>query len=286
MRGSVVSILCRSPSIPERTPKFDMMHRLSLPAHLPIMRALFAVLTLLPILSSIADASHAPPQPDVRIYKTIGATTLKAHIFMPAGPIKAIQRAAIVLLHGGGWSTGSPEWMSDDAKRYSGLGMVAIAGEHRLSDQKSVTALDAMADVRELIRWVRTNAADLSVDPHRIAAYGVSAGGHFAVSAAVFPHTEEGGISAVPDTLVLVSSPVSLLNDKWPQLLLGAHAEAKSVSPAENVTQRLPPIVIIEGAADTVTPPPAARRFCDRTKQLGGSCELHIYAVAFIWASG
>jgi acetyl esterase/lipase len=77
--------------------------------------------------------------------------------------------------------------MHDDAKRYAGLGMVAIAGEYRLSDQKSVTPLDSMADVRDLIRWVRTKATDLSVNPHRIAAYGVSAGGHLALSAAVFP---------------------------------------------------------------------------------------------------
>ncbi len=255
--------------------KFGVVPRISLPPHLPIVRA-FAVLTLLLVLRSSAEP-QAPVQPDVRIYKTIGTTTLKAYIFMPGGPINATPRAAIVLLHGGGWSTGSPEWMYDDAKRYTGLGMVAIAGEYRLSDQKRITPLDAMADVRDLIRWVRTNAADLSVDPHRIAAYGVSAGGHLAVSAAVFPHTEEGRVSAVPDTLVLVSPPVSLLNDKWPQLLLGTRTEARTISPAENVTQRLPPIVIIEGAADTVTPPLATLRFCDRAKQLGGSCELNLY---------
>ena len=175
-----------------RALKFGVVPRISLPPHLPIMRA-FAVLTLLLVLRSSAEP-QTPEQPDVRIYKTIGTTTLKAYIFVPGGPINATPRAAIVLLHGGGWSTGSPEWMYDDAKRYTGLGMVAIAGEYRLSDQKSVTPLDAMADVRDLIRWVRTKAAALSVDPHRIVAYGVSAGGHLAVSAAVFPHTEEGRV--------------------------------------------------------------------------------------------
>src|SRR5580658_7733995 len=260
---------------PGRTLKFGVMPGISLPSHLPITRA-FAVLTLLLVLRSSAEP-QAPLQPDIRIYKRIGTTTLKAYIFMPGGPVNATPRAAIVLLHGGGWSTGSPEWMHDDAKRYAGLGMVAIAGEYRLSDQESVTPLDAMADVRDLIRWVRTKATELFVNPHRIAAYGVSAGGHLALSAAVFPHTEEDRTSAVPDMLILISPPVSLLNDKWPQLLLGKRTEAKTVSPAENVTQRLPPIVIIEGAADTVTPPLATQRFCDRAKQLGGSCELNLY---------
>ena len=248
--------------------------RISLHSNLPI--GAFAVLTSLLVLGSSAEP-QALLQPDVRIYKTIGATSLKAYIFMPGGSVDAAPHAAIILLHGGGWSTGSPEWMHADAKRYAGLGMVAIAGEYRLSDQKSVTPLDAMRDVRDLIRWVRTKATALTVNPHRVAVYGVSAGGHLALSAAVFPHTEEDRTSAVPDILVLISPPVSLLNDKWPQLLLGTRTEAKTISPAENVTQRLPPIQIIEGAADTVTPPLATRRFCDRAKQLGGSCELNLY---------
>jgi acetyl esterase len=241
------------------------------------LRTLSAVLTPFFVLLTSVDSQAQPQQPDLRTYKTVGSTELKAHIFLPTGPAKAKPRAAIILLHGGGWSTGSPEWMYGDAKRYAGLGMVAVAGEYRLSDQKDATPLDAMADVRDLIRWVRKNAAGLAIDPHRIAAYGSSAGGHLAASAAVFPHPEENKISAVPDALVLISPAVSLLNDKWPQLLLGTLAEVKDISPAENVTKRLPPMVIIEGAADTETPLASVQHFCDRAKQVGGLCELHVY---------
>jgi acetyl esterase len=117
-------------------------------------------------------------QPSVRTYKAVGGTELKAHIFVPEAAVAGKLRAAIVLLHGGGWTAGSPEWMYGDAQRYAGLGMVAIAGEYRLSDQKNITPLEAMGDVRDLMRWVRQNAADLAIDPQRIAIYGVSAGGH------------------------------------------------------------------------------------------------------------
>jgi acetyl esterase/lipase len=89
---------------PGRTLKFGVMPRISLPSHLPIMRA-FAVLTLLLVLRSSTEP-QAPLQPDVRIYKRIGTTTLNTYIFMPGGPVNATPRAAIVLLHGGGWSTG------------------------------------------------------------------------------------------------------------------------------------------------------------------------------------
>src|SRR5580698_4799404 len=94
-------------------------------------------------------SSQASPQPSIRTYKTVGTTNLKAHIFMPADAAKTQSRAAIVLLHGGGWNAGSPEWTYDDARHYASLGLVAIAGEYRLSDQKTITPLEAMADIRD-----------------------------------------------------------------------------------------------------------------------------------------
>ena len=62
--------------------------------------------------------------------------------------------------------------------------MVTVAVQYRLSDQKNVTPLDAMADARAALRWIRDAADSFHIDPKRIAAYGVSAGGHLAVMAA------------------------------------------------------------------------------------------------------
>ena len=134
------------------------------------------VLTLLLVLSTIAHSQAHNLQPSIRTYKTVGATELKAHVFMPTDSIPGKLRPAIVLLHGGGWNAGSPEWTYDDAKRFVGLGTVAIAGEYRLSDQKNSTPLEAMADARDPVRWVRQNAKDLAIDPHRIAIYGLCGG--------------------------------------------------------------------------------------------------------------
>lgn len=73
---------------------------------------------------------------------------------------------------------GSPEWVYDAAKRYAGYSAVAVAAEYRLSDHKTITSLDAMADARDVIRWIRRNAAVLGIQSDRIAVYGVSSGGH------------------------------------------------------------------------------------------------------------
>ena len=240
-------------------------------------RMLFAVTMLLAVLPTIARAQEHNIEPSIRTYKTVGTTELKAHVFMPAASAQGKLRPAIVLLHGGGWNAGSPEWTYDDARWYAGMGLVAIAGEYRLSDQKTITPLEAMSDARDLIRWVRQNATDFAVDPHRVAVYGISAGGHLAATAAVFPHEEESKISAVPDALIFLSPAVSIVDDHWPQILLGTHAEVKDISPAENIKKQLPPMVIIEGAADTETPLPGVQRFCERAKQMGGTCELHVY---------
>jgi acetyl esterase/lipase len=226
---------------------------------------------------TISQAQNAASDPEILIYKTIGGTKLTASVFRPTENNADRARPAIILLHGGGWSTGSPEWIYDDAKRYAGLGMVAIAGEYRLSDQKTITPLEAMTDTRDLIRWVRQNAAKLAIDPHRIAVYGISAGGHLAAAAAVFPHEEESKISAVPDALILLSPPASIVGDHWPQMLLGTRAEVKDISPAENMTHRLPPMMIIEGSADSVTPLAGVQRFCEQAKRIGGICEIHVY---------
>ena len=179
-----------------------------------------------------------PKTPEAQLIRRVGATELKSHVFIPTGPVQGNLRPAIVLLHGGGWNAGSPEWTYDDAKRYVGLGMVTIAGEYRLSDQKNSTPLEAMADARDPVRWVRQNAKDLAIDPHRIAIYGVSAEGHLAAAAAAFPHQEENELIAVPDALMLVSPAASIVDDHWPQVLLGTHTEAKDISLAENIKKQ------------------------------------------------
>ncbi len=236
-----------------------------------------AILALFASCLFAVNAQDNDWQPQIHTYKTIGTTGLKAHVFVPASTAKAKSRAAIILLHGGGWNAGSPEWMYDDAKHYAGMGIVAVAGEYRLSDQKTITPLDAMSDVRDLIRWVRQNSADLRVNPHRIAVYGVSAGGHLAASAAVFPHAEESEISSVPNALILLSPAVSLMGDNWPRMLLLDRASVKDISPADNISKALPPVAVFEGDADTETPPHGVQRFCDEAKKAGGVCEIHLY---------
>ena len=232
-----------------------------------------------------AQESKKTAAPEMHTYSTVVGVNLKAFVFRPdAGSPTGTGKhtgpsAAVVLFHGGGWYMGEAEWVFPRAQNFAKLGVVAIAVQYRLADQKQLTPLEAMADARAVIRWMRANAAKLGIDPKRIAAYGSSAGGHLAVSAVLFDDAPPGAkVSAAPNALVLVSPAVDLENDPWPQRLLGSRASVASISPAAHVRKGMPPTLILQGDVDTVTPLAGARRFCERMLAAGNRCELHVYA--------
>lgn len=213
-----------------------------------------------------------------RIYAAPGGVELKAYVFS-RGKASARRRPAIVLFHGGGWTMGEPQWAFPRAKHFAERGMVAVAAQYRLSDQKEITPLEAMADARAVIRWMRKHADSLGIDPGHIAAYGWSAVAHLAASTAIFDESDPGDsiISAAPNALVLVSPAVSLAADGWVQRLLGQRGNARDISPDEYVRRGLPRTLILEGSDDTVTPLSGVKRFCERLRAAGNNCELHVY---------
>jgi len=229
--------------------------------------------------ASIVGAQVKPSvgEPQAHVFASPGGVDLKAYVFSPVADDGRVPRPAIVLFYGGGWAQGEPAWAFTRARHFAEQGMVAVAAEYRLSDQKSITPIEAMADARAVIRWMRAQASSLKIDPRRIAAYGWSAGAHLAASAAIFADTVAGEDSARPDALVLVSPAVSLVSDQWFQRLLGTRGNARDFSPDLHVRAGLPPTLILQGSTDTVTPLPGVRRFCEQLVAARNRCEMHVY---------
>jgi acetyl esterase len=227
--------------------------------------------------SANAQAAVGPTGPDIRVYKTVGAAKLTAHVFHPSQASDRKRAPAILLFHGGGWVAGSPEWVYEAAERYAQLGAVAIAVEYRLSDQKTVTPLDSLADARDILRWTRTNAAELGIDPDHVAAYGVSAGGQLASALATIDDTQHPGTLAAPSALVMISPAVSVTHDGWFERILLDKAPVVDLSPDEHITKRLPPTIIFHGVSDTLVPVSGVRRFCERARQQNSDCEIVEY---------
>jgi len=241
----------------------------------PLFRPLLILILLL--LNAGCQKSRPVIGPVDYVYQESDGLELRVHLFLPeATPPE--RRAAVVLFHGGGWSMGEPEWGFPLARHFAELGMIGVAAQYRLSDQRSVTPLDAMADARAVIRWMRAHLDSLGIDGNRIAAYGWSAGAHLAACTAVFAETDSASeLSCIPDALVLESPAVSVGRDSWFRGLLLGRADPGALSPDEHIRSGLPPTLVLQGDVDTVTPLEGVERFCRRMQKAGNRCELKVY---------
>jgi acetyl esterase/lipase len=236
------------------------------------MKNIFFLLIILIIASRISGQGKQENSHFENVYSIYGDDTLKAYIFSPKLRNTKELYPAIVIFHGGGWTIGEPSWAFGLARHFKELGMVAVAAQYRLSNQKDITPLEAMSDAREVIKWMRKNRNSLNIDPDKIVAYGWSAGAHLAVSAAIFNDT----ISS-PNALILVSPAVSLKKDDWFNKILQGRVDIDSVSPDKNVREGLPPTIILQGRDDTVTPLKGVQNFTDKMINAGNYCDLIIY---------
>jgi acetyl esterase/lipase len=242
--------------------------------------AFLATLFIASVLNSkaLAADSVAVVGPSEFLYATVDSTALRVCLFELAEDSHGRRaRPAIVVFHGGGWVAGEPEWAFGRTRHFASKGMVAAAAQYRLSDQKTVTPLEAMADARAVIRWLRAHADSLGIDPNRIAAFGWSAGAHLAASAAIFPDSLADSISPIPDALILVSPALHLETDTWVRRLLGTRAAPSDISPAAHVRAGMPPTLIQVGETDSVTPLAGAQLFHQRMTAAGNRCELQAY---------
>lgn len=85
-------------------------------------------------------------------------------------------RPAMVLVHGGGWTTGHRDAYHDAAMALAARGWVAVTVGYRLAPAHQHP--DAVADVRAALQHVHDHAAELGVDPARVVLGGDSAGGN------------------------------------------------------------------------------------------------------------
>lgn len=92
-------------------------------------------------------------------------------------------RPAILIIHGGGWSAGSKNDMVYRTLMidYAMKGYVVCNMNYRLVQEAPLPA--CIEDVQAAVRWMKSNAQQLGIDPQRIGTYGHSAGGHLSLMA-------------------------------------------------------------------------------------------------------
>ena len=84
----------------------------------------------------------------------------------------------VVAVHGGAWQGGSRNAYQNWGPYLGERGIALYSIDYRLSEPGQPSYPQAVDDVVAAIRFVKHNAADLNVDPDRVALMGDSAGGH------------------------------------------------------------------------------------------------------------
>ena len=124
-----------------------------------------------------------------------GGVELKGDLYLPQGPGPF---PMLIAVPGGGWRlcvrAVLREWGFYLAAR--GYGMFAI--DYRLASATCKAFPEAVQDVLAAVRFIRSSAAELSIDPNRIGLLGASAGAHLAALAALGGEAAFGERSDAP----------------------------------------------------------------------------------------
>src|SRR5262245_14553083 len=240
-----------------------------------------AVLSISAIVA-LASRAWAADQVATQIYKKAGDREFKVRIQKPADAKPGDSRPAIVLFHGGGWVSGLPRQFDEQSNYLITRGIVCIQPAYRLlsrEDTKQPPDI-CIQDARSAMRWVRSHAKDLGIDPNRVAAGGGSAGGHLAAFVGlcdgIDDPQDDKTVSAKANALVLFN-PVF---DNGPEGGWGTERVGdrfKELSPAHNISSDDPPTAIFIGRNDRLIPTTTVERFAANMKRAGVRCDLHIY---------
>jgi acetyl esterase/lipase len=151
----------------------------------------------------------------------------------------------VVFFFGGGFRNGSTRQFYTKAAYLASRGMVAASAEYRVSSRHSTTVAESFADCRSAMRWMKAHAAELGMDPDRIAAGGGSAGGTCAMSLVAEQNfdaaDDDRSVSARPALMLLYNPAVDL------GVLAGAKPEW---SPKNQLRAGMPPMVMFFGTED------------------------------------
>jgi acetyl esterase/lipase len=135
-------------------------------------------------------------------YATVDGRTLELDVYAP-GHRSGGPAPVVLVVHGGGWSTGTKGEASLFSRRVADQGYAVFDIDYRMAPQPNWKA--AVGDVKCAIGWVKEHAAapEWNLDPRRITLLGRSAGAHLALIAAYTPGDPALPASCdAPDTTV------------------------------------------------------------------------------------
>ena len=231
---------------------------------------------------------------DLEYARTV-SKSLKLDLFLPPKDKQPVP--VVVWIHGGGWRVGNKGdcpfvWLA-------GQGYAVVSIDYRLTHEAIFPA--QIHDCKAAIRWVRAHAAEYGLDPARVGAAGISAGGHLVALLGTSGGVKElegdlgnnlkysSKVQAVVDFCgpavftgeAPLPNDVEQRRDRAVVKLLGGslhenQEKARLASPSTFVGKDDPPILIVHGDQDEVVPVNQSIVFADMLKKAGVDVTLSI----------
>ncbi|MBL1151445.1 MAG: alpha/beta hydrolase [Armatimonadetes bacterium] len=223
------------------------------------------------------------------VYSQPGGERLQMDIYHPQ-TLSSEPKPAVLVIHGGAWVSGKRQDMATMCEALAKEGFLAATVSYRLAPKHKWPTM--VEDVRTAVRYLRSRAAELKIDPNRLGAAGASAGGHLALllGASDSPTrdlAEYKGFSSQVQAVFNLFGPTDLGND-YPQSLdlmfavvLGkpkneATEIVKNASPVTHIGKKSAPVFTLHGKADPLVPVKQAERLDAALKAKGVEHQMRL----------
>jgi acetyl esterase/lipase len=187
-------------------------------------------------------------------------------VYLP--PASSRKSPVVLWIHGGSWKEGSRQFCP--FQNLSAHGFAVVSLDYRFIDEASFPA--QLDDCRSVLAWLKANQNTFGFDTDRVAALGLSAGGHLALLL--------GGAGEV-SRVVTFGAPVDLMlprsegHRETLERFVGGRLEDRTellrqASPIHAIGAEPAPCLLYHGAEDHTIPYSESLRMADAVARAGG----------------
>ena len=216
-------------------------------------------------------------------YCTADNSAQKMDVYFPdsGGPWPAL-----VYVHGGSWMRGDKTEALMFAGNMTSQGYLVVSINYRLYPPARFPAM--IEDVKCAVRSLRAHAGEYNLDPNRIGAMGVSAGGHLVSLLGTSDQSDGWDAGEYLDQssrvkAVIAMAAVTDLSQNFPNADIETmkhmgfgEDNVVEASPITHVTSDDPPFLLIHGDRDELVPYEQSQLMYDRLRQMNVSAQLVI----------
>ena len=185
----------------------------------------------------------------------------------------------VVFFYGGGWVKGERGSYGFAARAFASRGYVVVVPDYRLVPETRFPGF--IDDGAVAVRWAQDHAAEYGGDPKQILLSGHSAGAYIGAMLALDRHyldaagVKPGAIKGA----ALLSGPYDFYpwTEERGRDALGNWPRPLETQPVSFARADAPPMLLMQGGADTVVRPHNAESLAAKLRAAGAPVELRIY---------